>query len=303
MGAVVGDTEAHRVHKVVAVQELVALLDVDTNGRILVRRIPVHVVGYVVVHAAYGVHDVRRRLDVYYRPAVHLVAQDVLHGVQKGADAVAAVVDAGGVGLVHLLGADGDVYEQVTGQVHKVQLALDCIEHTYDVCIRVQALAVQAADQESPHAGTALAVRLFRSFTLDSADGVVAAAVVGVVGIRPVVLYRSGLGPDLESRKSADRQYEYDAQEHQHSAAAVLAASHLLTRDVVVRGEVDVVLIVVAVAAVDRVVRALYVPPPAARRLMSRARLGLIILVFVLVLVVVIVLVFLVAFILLRFLL
>ena len=164
------------------------------------------------------------------------------------------------------------VYEQVTGQVHEVELALDGIEHADDVGVRVQALAVEAADEEGPDAVAAVAVGLIGGHSVHAAvRAAVVAGAVRVVGVGSAGLGRGWLGPDLEARVGAHAEDEQHAKRNYRAAAAVLTAALLLARDIGVRCEVDVVLVVVAVAAVHRVVGAPYV----IRAVPAAAALGL----------------------------
>lgn len=76
-GGVAG-AEAHDLERLLAVEVL--LTGGDAYIEVLGRVVVVHVHGHIVVHAADGVHELDKGVEVHDRVAVYLEAEDVLGG-------------------------------------------------------------------------------------------------------------------------------------------------------------------------------------------------------------------------------
>ena len=149
VGGGVAGAEAHDLERLLAVEVL--LTGGDAYIEVLGRVVVVHVHGHIVVHAADGVHELDKGVEVHDRVAVYLEAEDVLEAVHEPVDAVAAVVDARGVERVDLLDRPGDVDHRVARDADDVDLVRLGVHTADHHGVRVVADLVETDDEEGVH--------------------------------------------------------------------------------------------------------------------------------------------------------
>ena len=121
----------------------------------------VHILRHVVVHAADGVYELDKGVEVDRGVDVHLEAEDVreavehtvdagLHPLLLGRGAVAAVAAAQDE-LVNLLRAAGDVHQRVARDAEDVYRVLLCVERAQHDGVGVIGDLVEADDEEGVH--------------------------------------------------------------------------------------------------------------------------------------------------------
>ena len=138
--------EAEHTHGLIAVEVLIALLDMD--AQILSGIIIVHIDRDVKIDAAHGVNELDEHLHVKERITVDPVAENLLRAADERLHAVLAVVLGRGVVLVHLLGFIGHVYGRVARNADKFQRLVLRVEHADEHRIRQTGRAVLARDEE-----------------------------------------------------------------------------------------------------------------------------------------------------------
>ena len=138
--------EAEHAHGLIAVEVLIALLDMD--AQILTGVVIVHIDRDVEVDAAHGVNELDEHLHVKERITVDPVAENLLRAADERLHAVLAVVLGRGVVLVHLLGLVGHVHGRIARDADKLQRLILRVEHTDKYGVRQAGRAVLAGDEE-----------------------------------------------------------------------------------------------------------------------------------------------------------
>ena len=138
-------TPAQQLHGLVAVDKLIALLEV--NLEVLGQVVVVHPAGDVKVHAADGVHQLAHGLPLHHKGVVrdeaHQLADLLLQGVHALVAAAVHVVDG-----VDLLNVPGDVDQGVPGNAHDGQLLVGDIIGGQHHSVRIAAAVCVAAHHQ-----------------------------------------------------------------------------------------------------------------------------------------------------------
>ena len=169
----VAAAEAHDAHRRLAVEELVARLDVDVQ--VLAGVLIVHVAGDVEVYAAEGVDRVDEHVEVDDRVAVHVEAEQVLDLLAQAVDAHAAGIHRTPIDGVDLAYVPADVHERVARDADEVHLVLHGVDLADDDGVGVAVAVVIADEQHRVHPVLPVGV--------ESRAGVVGAG-VGLHGLR-----------------------------------------------------------------------------------------------------------------------
>ena len=138
--------EAEHAHGLIAVEVLIALLDMD--AQILTGVVIVHIDRDVKINAAHGVNELDEHLHVKERITVDPVAENLLRAADERLHAVPAVVFGRGIVLVHLLGLVGHVHGRIARDADKLQRLILRVEHTDKYGVRQAGRAVLAGDEE-----------------------------------------------------------------------------------------------------------------------------------------------------------
>ena len=136
---------ADHAHGLLPVEDLEALLQVDVQ--VLVGVVIVHIPGHVEFHAAYGVHQLPHSLPLNDDVEVRDNASEIPHLGLQSLDP-AAVLLAGVIDGVDLLGRPGHIHRRIPGNAHHVHLIICHIIGYQNQGVRIPAAAGVPTNQQ-----------------------------------------------------------------------------------------------------------------------------------------------------------